>query len=329
MDLQLSSGHDPAGDSTQAQWSQVWTNFGSRVGADLDDVFLFNYDGKVRISTIFPEGRVAKQYMMRKGETEGVYYLDPFDESDMIQLINLNYFDALKTPEGLILESVTTPSPNTKKKKKRVPVKRKRSSTDWRQETRPQIAARIKELLQTEQLNSDLESEFSSLISYIMGKFSMPRDRAKILDLIARGKGELTSAKNELIHVVAQERVKREKTNSRKSKKRMKEQQTALSPSGGQEKQEAIEVTLDNNICSSLYLGTLVKVVECQQDWKKTLQSCISAMEALETGHYFNNDKWKQVLNTIFGSDRSPRCQDVCVSVCVCDFLQKRTLAAF
>ena len=35
-------------------------------------------------------------------------------------------------------------------------------------------------------------------------------------------------------------------------------------------------------------------------------------------------------IEGIFGSNRSPRCQDVCLCVCacVCDFLQKRTLGA-
>ena len=31
----------------------------------------------------------------------------------------------------------------------------------------------------------------------------------------------------------------------------------------------------------------------------------------------------------IFGSDRSPRSQDVCVSVCLCDIMLKNTLKEF
>ena len=91
--------------SGDAQWMHVWTNFGSGDEGVLD-VFLFKFgDNKIRISSIFPEGQDARQYMMQKMERG--FYLIPFDQSNVIEVINLDNLDAVNTPEGLILEEMS------------------------------------------------------------------------------------------------------------------------------------------------------------------------------------------------------------------------------
>ena len=308
--IQLHSDHE----STQAQWMHLWTNIGSGECGNLD-VFLFKLgDNKIRISSIFPEGQDARQYMMQKMERG--FYLIPFDQSNVIEVINLDTLDAVTTPEGLILEEVSNGTPCTEKKIVKT-VKRKRTSTDWREETRPQIAARRKELLETEKLISELESKFSCQFSFLMGNLSTSLDREQIQDLIAKGKDELTSVKNDLISFVAQEKVKKEKTTKRKKEKK--------TTTVGEEEQEVIAdlgLALENALCSRAYLTKLQTFVECQKTWMTTLQSGIAALEtgttkaaqnqevvlqlqtrqnvlanpAWNPGHYLKSDQCDQVL---------------------------------
>ena len=93
--------------SGEAQWMHAWTNFGSE-DEEVLDVFLFKLgDNKIRISSIFPDGQDARQYMMQKMERG--FYLIPVDQSDVIEVINVNLdiLDAVNSPEGLILEEMS------------------------------------------------------------------------------------------------------------------------------------------------------------------------------------------------------------------------------
>ena len=247
--LPLQPGHDPAG--------QVWTNFGSGIGGDLE-VFYFEHDGRIRISTIFPEGKLAKQYRMQRGETEGVYSLFPFDDSEVVQLINLdmNALDTVKTPEGLIIGSV----PESAERRARV-VRRKRKTTEWREEMRPQIAFLGEKLVENETANLEKESKFGRIFALLVGTLSLVGlvDIEKILPLLEKGKEEIQRKKKELIRFV------------RRTKRRTNEEE---------EEQVDIRVALENNICSRSYMTKLQNVINSQENWESTLVDKLSVLEA-------------------------------------------------
>ena len=56
-------------------------------------------------------------------------------------------------------------------------------------------------------------------------------------------------------------------------------------------------------------------------DFKKVLRDAIKHYSSPKSGE----------INLVFGSDRSPRCQDVrvCVCVCLCDIMLKGTVKEF
>ena len=199
------------------------------------------------------------------------------------QWTNLDSLDDITAPKGVILRAEPKVTVCTEKKIGKT-VKRNRTSTDWREEKRPKIASCCTELKRTEKFNMNLEIELHHLLAFLMGTLSMILDTEKILALVEQGKGELTAARNALIRVVAQEKMKKEKTKMRKNeKKRKKSNNTSAKRAGGEaEEQEVLDlgVALENTICTSEYLSKLETYVNCQKTWMTTLQTNISILEA-------------------------------------------------
>ena len=251
MGHHLQSDHYSAGDSSQAEWSQQWTNFGSE--GDLE-VFLFKLDDKkIRISTIFPEAQAAKLYLMKKMGRG--YHLIPSDQSDVIEVINLDSTDNVTTPEGLILEAVskvtagagkeigkndgdlemkddvdnslvnynttniTNITTGTKTQKVSRSQKRNRNSTECRDEWRPQIKRAKNKAIDIDRNISELESRCLWIFGILKEIIGLFLSRENVMDVLLSSKMEISEARNGILDVIVNKRIVDEKAKVKKAKK--------------------------------------------------------------------------------------------------------------
>ena len=82
--------------------------------------------------------------------------------------------------------------------------KRRRTSTEWREEMRPQIASLGEKLIKNEKANSEKESKFGRFFALLVGTLNLVGlvDIEKILPVLEKGKEDIRKRKKELISFV-------------------------------------------------------------------------------------------------------------------------------
>ena len=271
------------------QLSHVWTNFGDKDDADVGKTSgLFN-DNIINITTDTTNTITAET---------ATNYITNIDQGryTVIETFDLSNILALDVPKIQTAnpESVPpVPKQNTSPKRK--------NSTECREEWRPKIKKAKLKALDIDRKIPELEARcwwifgvLKEIVGFLLG-------REDLSEILVGGKKKIRKARNNIIDVVANERivktkaqVKRGKTNQSgkreavdsKMKLQMEAQKALIREDF---KNEELRMILENSICSRTYLDKIEPYVECQKKWLETLQNVITKLEDGEKKARKNN----------------------------------------